>query len=452
MLNTFDTIPELVNWTRDRAFSLNLSNDRLAFLLAIATYNNESADGEMLESDLVDLFRHVSRAFKQGEETLVQRANNAINDLVKQHFLNRFTSEFTEGLAIYRLTPLGVGIADYYLRQREFSALRLSVQLSIVAEEIQRASKAAEEDGGENHWRREVFAPLKYSVAEIFDSIDLSQRVMDESQQTMKAEIATLLSQDWQTAIASCEKLLDETSSHLRELQDTLNAAGDKLQAELLRIQNCVIGRKELAFVDNLVVELQNKLDRIISWGQQAIDLWIGYDRHVHKFIRTAIDLDKNRVFSQRLRQSIYEYFNAPWFLWIAQGERLADLRDEESLLRDDEVFGELPQDLQYESLSLLQDEIAEAMQALLASYQARNEPINLSLILQQQLAQKPLSQHFDVARIMVDQAVKLGIATGDLTAHSPRWEAINDEGAEVQAHLINQYQSPVDEVKNVRE
>ncbi|MGQ7114308.1 hypothetical protein ACUOFC_50765, partial [Escherichia sp. TWPC-MK] len=25
------------------------------------------------------------------------------------------------------------------------------------------------------------------------------------------------------------------------------------------------------------------KLDRIISWGQQSIDLWIGYDRHVHK-------------------------------------------------------------------------------------------------------------------------------------------------------------------------
>ncbi len=40
----------------------------------------------------------------------------------------------------------------------------------------------------------------------------------------------------------------------------------------------------ELGFVDKLVFDLQSKLDRIISWGQQAIDLWIGYDRHVHKF------------------------------------------------------------------------------------------------------------------------------------------------------------------------
>ncbi|VEA40020.1 Chromosome partition protein mukF [Salmonella enterica subsp. enterica] len=28
-----------------------------------------------------------------------------------------------------------------------------------------------------------VYAPLKYSVAEIFDSIDLTQRIMDEQQQ-----------------------------------------------------------------------------------------------------------------------------------------------------------------------------------------------------------------------------------------------------------------------------
>ena len=67
-----------------------------------------------------------------------------------------------------------------------------------------------------------------------------------------------------------------------------------------------MIGHDELYFIEQLITDLQSKLDRIISWGQQAIDLWIGYDRHVHKFIRTAIDMDKNRVFSQRLRNSIH--------------------------------------------------------------------------------------------------------------------------------------------------
>lgn len=440
MLETLQTIPELVSWTKEREFSLNLPTERLAFLLAIAIYNNERFDGEMIETDLVDIFRHISTAFEQSQETIATRANNAINELVKQRFLNRFSSEFTEGLAIYRLTPLGVGVSDYYIRQREFSALRLSVQLSIVAEEIQRASDAAEENGDEHYWRRNVFAPLKYSVAEIFDSIDLSQRIMDENQQTIKDEIAALLTKDWQAAISSCEQLLDETSGNLRELQDTLNAAGDKLQAQLLRIQDCVIGRSELYFIDELITNLQAKLDRIISWGQQAIDLWIGYDRHVHKFIRTAIDMDKNRVFSQRLRNSIHNYFDHPWFLWMAQAERLVDLRDEELALREEDALGELPEELQYESLADIREQIVEHMQTLLVDFREHQRPINLSLVLKQQLEHYPLSQHFDVARIVVDQAVRLGMASSDLSGIYPIWESINDKGAEVQANVIDEY------------
>ncbi len=412
MLETSQTIPELVSWTKEREFSLNLPTERLAFLLAIAIYNNERFDGEMIETDLVDIFRHISTAFEQSQETIATRANNAINELVKQRFLNRFSSEFTEGLAIYRLTPLGVGVSDYYIRQREFSALRLSVQLSIVAEEIQRASDAAEENGDEHYWRRNVFAPLKYSVAEIFDSIDLSQRIMDENQQTIKDEIAALLT----------------------------NAAGDKLQAQLLRIQDCVIGRSELYFIDELITNLQAKLDRIISWGQQAIDLWIGYDRHVHKFIRTAIDMDKNRVFSQRLRNSIHNYFDHPWFLWMAQAERLVDLRDEELALREEDALGELPEELQYESLADIREQIVEHMQTLLVDFREHQRPINLSLVLKQQLEHYPLSQHFDVARIVVDQAVRLGMASSDLSGIYPIWESINDKGAEVQANVIDEY------------
>ena len=444
MIETSQTIPELVSWAKEREFSLNLPTERLVFLLAIAIYNNERLDGEMLEADLVDIFRHTANAFDQSTDAIATRANNAINELVKQRFLNRFSSEFTEGLSIYRLTPLGVGVSDYYIRQREFSALRLSVQLSIVADEIQRASDAAEEGAtkgeSEHFWRRNVFAPLKYSVAEIFDSIDLSQRVMDENQQSIKEDIAALLTKDWQAAISSCEQLLDETSGNLRELQDTLNAAGDKLQAQLLRIQDCVIGRQELYFIEQLIIDLQAKLDRIISWGQQAIDLWIGYDRHVHKFIRTAIDMDKNRVFSQRLRNSIHHYFDNPWFLWTAQAERLVDLRDEELALREEDALGELPEELQFESLADIREKIVEHMQGLLIDYREQNLPINLSLMLKQQLENYPLAQHFDVARIIVDQAVRLGIAGDDLAGIYPHWTEINDYGAEVQAHIIDKY------------
>ncbi|ETS29938.1 condensin subunit MukF [Photorhabdus temperata] len=434
------TIPELVSWARKNDFSISLPVERLAFLMAIAVLNSERLDGEMSEGELIDAFREVCKGFEQTAESVAVRANNAINDMVRQKLLNRFTSELADGNAIYRLTPLGISISDYYIRQREFSTLRLSMQLSIVANELHRAAEAAEEGGDEFHWHRNVFAPLKYSVAEIFDSIDMSQRLMDEQQNFVKEDIAALLNQDWQAAIANCEQLLSETSGTLRELQDTLEAAGDKLQANLLRIQDANMGSGGSELVDKLVFDLQSKLDRIISWGQQAIDLWIGYDRHVHKFIRTAIDMDKNRIFSQRLRQSVQHYFANPWTLTVANAERLLDMRDQELALRNEEVTGELPLELEYEEFSEINDQLAAMIEKALLIYQQEQRPLDLGAVLRDYLAQHPLPRHFDVARILVDQAVRLGVAEADFSGLPAEWLAINDYGAKVQAHVIDTY------------
>ncbi|OCG23875.1 chromosome partition protein MukF [Gilliamella sp. wkB108] len=434
------SVPELVSWAKKNDFSITLPVERLAFLLAIAVLNSERFDGEMTESELIDAFRHVSQIFEQSEDTISVRANNAINDLVRQRLITRFASEMTDGFSIYRLTPLGIGITDYYIRQREFSTLRLSIQLSIVAQELKRAADAALEGGDDLHWHRNVFAPLKYSVAEIFDSIDITQRVMDEQQAEVKQNISALLSQDWQAAISSCEGLLTETSQTLRELQDTLAAAGDKLQASLLLIQDATLGDVNLDKINNIVLDLQGKLDRIIGWGQKAIDLWIGYDRHVHKFIRTAIDLDKNRVFSQRLRKSIQSYFDLPWSLTFANADRLLDMRDEELTLQETEVTGELPSELEYEMIEEIQEHIIAHIEQNLLVFKQENKPLDIGIAIRGYLAQFPREQHFDVARLFIDQAIRLGIAKDDLLGIAAQWKPINDYGAKVQAHVINTY------------
>ena len=440
MMDFSQSVPELVSWAKKNDFSITLPVERLAFLLAIAVLNSERFDGEMTESELIDAFRHVSQIFEQSEDTITVRANNAINDLVRQRLITRFASEMTDGYSIYRLTPLGIGISDYYIRQREFSSLRLSIQLSIVAQELKRAADAALEGGDDLHWHRNVFAPLKYSVAEIFDSIDITQRVMDEQQADVKQNISALLNQDWQAAISSCEGLLTETSQTLRELQDTLAAAGDKLQASLLLIQDATLDNPELDKINNVVLDLQSKLDRIIGWGQKAIDLWIGYDRHVHKFIRTAIDLDKNRVFSQRLRKSIQSYFDLPWSLTFANADRLLDMRDEELALHEAEVTGELPSELEFEMIEEIQEHIIKHIEQNLLIFKQENKPLDIGIAICSYLAQFPREQHFDIARLFIDQAIRLGIAEDDLLGIPNEWKPINDYGAKVQAHVINRY------------
>lgn len=433
-------IDELVGWVKQHDFSLNLTNERLAFLIAIAVLSNERFDEELGEGELHDAFAIVTRLFADSGEASAFRANNAINDMVKQRLISRFTSEITDGASIYRLSPLAIGITDYYVRHREFSKLKLSIQLSMVADEMAKAIEAAQKGGTAGHWKKNVYGVLKYSVGEIFDQIDLNQRVMDEQQQSVKTQIAELLNKDWRDAINNCESLLSETSSTLKELQDTLQAAGDELQSQILDIQELVHSDDELEFIAETLFVLQMKLDRITSWGQQAIDLWIGYDRHVHKFIRTAIDMDKNRAFSSRLRQSVKDYFENPWYLTYADAERLSDLRDEALVLRDDEVTGQVPLDVVYEEFQQVNDALSERIGEMLQVHKAQGQPIDLGQVLRDYLAEHPYTHHFDLARIVVDQAVRLGYSESDYQAIQPDWQAINNYGAKVQANVIDRY------------
>jgi chromosome partition protein MukF len=160
----------------------------------------------------------------------------------------------------------------------------------------------------------------------------------------------------------------------------------------------------------------------------------------VHKFIRTAIDMDKNRVFAQRLRQSVQTYFDAPWALTYASADRLLDMRDEEMALRDEEVTGELPPDLEYEEFNEIREQLAAMIEEQLAVYKTRQVPLDLGLVVRDYLAQYPRARHFDIARIVVDQAVRLGVAQADFTGLPPKWQPINDYGAKVQAHVIDKY------------
>ncbi|TGC85902.1 hypothetical protein C9F09_18485, partial [Salmonella enterica subsp. enterica serovar Wilhelmsburg] len=54
-----------------------------------------------------------------------------------------------------------------------------------------------------------------------------------------------------------------------------------------------------------------------------------------YETVRTAIDMDKNRVFAQRLRQSVQTYFDDPWALTYANADRLLDMRGDGMSLRD---------------------------------------------------------------------------------------------------------------------
>ncbi len=435
------TLPELVGWVRQEGLALNLSNDRLAFLIAISALSRDDESHELTELALHDAFGYVSQIFGQMDETLVHRANNAINEFVRQKLLSRFNADPVEGESLYRLTRLAVTIVEFYVEQKEVSSIKLSLLLEQVASELTKAFAAAREDDALSHWNEQVYPRLKFSVEEILARIDLTQRAMDEHQNQVKVEIADLLNQEWTQAIHSCEKLLRETGQTLRELQDTLDAAGHKLQAGLLNIQEACQGRDELRHIEELTHTLQVRLDAIISWGQQCIELWARYDRHVHKFIRTAIDMDKNRAFSQRLRDSIRDFQQHNWLMVVAQEHRLLELRDETLSAYSNEVTGDVPTELEYHEVLDVNAQLVERIQVHIEQFRDEGRPLDMAEVLREYLTHYPQHQHFDVARLLIDAASRLGFAGNELDGiKQPKWKPINEKGAKVQAHVIDHY------------
>ena len=96
--------------------------------------------------------------------------------------------------------------------------------------------------------------------------------------------------------------------------------------------------------------------------------------------------------------------------------------------------------EVEYEEFQQVNDELAERIGDMLKAHKDQGAPIDLSVVLRDYLAQHPHTHHFDLARIVVDQAVRLGYSESDYQAVQPDWKAINEFGAKVQANVIDRY------------
>jgi len=82
-----------------------------------------------------------------------------------------------------------------------------------------------------------------------------------------------------------------------------------------------------------------------------------------------------------------------------------------------------------------IQEHIIAHIEQNLSVFKQENKPLDMSIAIHSYLAQFPQEQHFDIARLFIDQAIRLGIAESDLLGIPAEWKPINDYGAKVQAH-----------------
>ena len=151
--------------------------------------------------------------------------------------------------------------------------------------------------------------------------------------------------------------------------------------------------------------------------------------------------MDKNRAFSQRLRDSIRDFQQHNWLMVVAQEHRLLELRDETLSAYSNEVTGDVPTELEYHEVLDVNAQLVERIQLHIEQFRDEGRPLDMAEVLREYLTHYPQHQHFDVARLLIDAASRLGFAGNELDGiKQPKWKPINEKGAKVQAHVIDHY------------
>ncbi len=76
-------------------------------------------------------------------------------------------------------------------------------------------------------------------------------------------------------------------------------------------------------------------------------------------------------------------------------------MRDEEMALRDEEVTGELPEDLEYEEFNENPRTAGGDHRRTTCRVQNQTSAAGIGLVVREYLSQYPRARHFDVARIV---------------------------------------------------
>jgi chromosome partition protein MukF len=158
---------------------------------------------------------------------------------------------------------------------------------------------------------------------------------MDAQQEEVRERIGALLQEDWFAAVGDCERLLDDTSTTLRELNEVLLRDSAHLQALLQDIEQAATDAEAVEAVAQ-AQKVQEHLDRVSAWGGDRQRAWSDYYQFVQRYLRGVVRLDPDRAVSQRLRDQLAGWLDRPFAL-IAAGE--PSIR----LLRDDQARVERP-------------------------------------------------------------------------------------------------------------
>lgn len=324
-MTTADPNRLIASLVRDQV-TLDLKTADICFLAGLYLRADKAGLASFEEDLLVDLFEQVCDVVEPAADNPRKRATHAIQRLRDQRMLARVDGAGIVRAGEYALTRLAAAVIEYFLADEALTRESLTLLTGTLRAQLAEVLAAARKSPDDADWRQRVVAPLRITVGDLVAGIERRQRGLDAQQEEVQAEIASLLSTDWFSAIDRCQTLLEATTSTLRELNEILLRDSHHFVALLQDIQAIAAAAGESG-AEEAAQRVIEHVDRIAAWGGARQKAWSEYYQYVHRYLRDVVRLDPDRALSQRLRDQVARWPQHPFHLLVAHAGAIRLLR-----------------------------------------------------------------------------------------------------------------------------
>jgi chromosome partition protein MukF len=321
------TIQDIIARTWKLNFSLSITPEDAAFLAGISAWLALN-DEPTLDSDtLNEIFSIIGDLAYHDAVNAKVRATNALARLHEQRLLVRTDTAGISRSGEFSLTRIGKAVAEWLGEQEGLTRQELDVMMTRIRADLSVIKQAASDNGDALHWEQNVITPLKLTVSGLIELIDRRQQGMDVQQAEIRAQISALLEQAWFDAIQQCEHLLEDTGARLQELHRALMQEVEGISILLNEIEDLAEQAKQPG-VSEAINHVRKQVERIGHWGQNRFEAWSEYFQNVHDFIRSVVQVDKDRAMRARLRDAVKQYGQPYWHLHVVEPPAYRHLRE----------------------------------------------------------------------------------------------------------------------------
>lgn len=308
---------------RTQSVALSLSTADLCCLLVLRVRESESA--ALAERDVLDLLSSVHEQFAEAENPR-KRATHGLQRLREQRMVTMVSLGGLAREGEYSLSGLGRAIVEFFVDDAKLTRESLKVLTATLGSQLTRVRDDARTATTSQDWEDCVVVPITVASRSLLEGIERRTRGLDAEQETVRADIARLLSEQWLEAMEQTRDLLETMTARLEELRDLILQEQKGLEAILDDIQGLAQAAVARS-AEQAIGELLSRLAGLSEWGTTRHHAWSTYYQSMLLTLRSLVRLDPDRALTQRLRDSLHEWPDHPWTMVVAPRLRIHVLR-----------------------------------------------------------------------------------------------------------------------------